>query len=46
MSHAAPLVDMLARAKDASRIELAKDDGATIVTNRKTLDTPSWQWTP
>ncbi len=46
VSHAAPLVDALARAKDAARVELAKEDGETVVANRPTLEAPAWQWTP
>ncbi|MBV8761039.1 MAG: AAA family ATPase [Deltaproteobacteria bacterium] len=46
VSHAAPLVDALAGAKDAARVELAKDGSETVVANRKTVDAPPWQWTP
>ena len=45
VSHAAPLVDEIARARDAVRIELIKQDGATVVANRKRIEAPSWKWT-
>ena len=46
VSHAAPLVDAIATAKGAVRVELTKQDGETVVANRKKLDEPSWAWTP
>ena len=46
VSHAAALVDALSGAKNAARVELAKEDSETVVANRKLLETPSWQWTP
>jgi len=46
VSHAAPLVDALAKAKGAMRVELTKQDGETIVAKRRRLDEPSWTWTP
>jgi predicted ATPase len=45
VSHAAPLVDAIARAPGAARIELVKDAGETTVANRRRLDEPSWRWT-
>lgn len=45
VSHAAPLVDAIASARDATRIELVKEDGETTVADRKRLDAPSWKWT-
>jgi predicted ATPase len=45
VSHAAPLVDAITRAKDAIRIELVKENGETTVANQTRLDMPSWKWT-
>lgn len=45
VSHAAALVDAISSARDAVRIELAKEDGQTIVSGRKRLDEPAWKWT-
>jgi len=45
VSHAAALVDAISAARDATRIELAKQEGETIVVDRNRLDEPSWKWT-
>ncbi|NVB80814.1 MAG: AAA family ATPase [Kofleriaceae bacterium] len=45
VSHAAPLVDAIASSKDAIRVELVKEEGETVVANRKRLDEPAWKWT-
>jgi predicted ATPase len=45
VSHAAALVDAIGSARDATRIELAKQDGATIVAGRRPLEEPAWSWT-
>lgn len=45
VSHAAALVDAISSARDAVRIELAKEDGQTIVAGRNRLDEPAWKWT-
>jgi predicted ATPase len=45
VSHATPLVDEIARARDTMCIELVKRDGATVVAHRKRIDAPSWKWT-
>jgi predicted ATPase len=45
VSHAAPLVDAIAAAKDAVRIELVKEAGETKVVGQTPLTTPSWKWT-
>src|SRR5262249_8924995 len=45
VSHAAPLVEAIAAAHDATRIELVKDNGETKVADRNRLDEPSWKWT-
>jgi predicted ATPase len=45
VSHAAPLVDAITKARDAVRIELAKQEGETIVPGRSRLEEPSWKWT-
>lgn len=45
VSHAAPLVDAIAAAPGAARVELVKEDGATEVAARKVIDAPAWQWT-
>ena len=45
VSHAAPLVDAIARVKDATRVELLKEEGETIVAGRRRVDAPSWKWT-
>jgi len=45
VSHAAGLVEPIAAAKDAVRIELVKELGATTVADRGLLDLPSWKWT-
>jgi predicted ATPase len=45
VSHAAALVDAISSARDAVRIELAKEDGQTIVTGRTRLEEPAWKWT-
>lgn len=44
VSHAGPLVDAIARAKDAVRIELAKAHGETTVLGRNRLEEPPWKW--
>lgn len=46
VSHAAPLVDAIAKDRDAIRVELVKEDGETVVANRKRLEEPPWKWTP
>jgi predicted ATPase len=46
VSHAAPLVDAITAARGATRIELVKDEGETVVANRGRLDVPPWKWTP
>ena len=46
VSHAAPLVEAIAAAREAARVELAKDESETVVANRTLLETPPWQWTP
>jgi predicted ATPase len=45
VSHAEALVDAISSARNAVRIELAKDDGETIVAGRNRLDEPVWKWT-
>jgi predicted ATPase len=45
VSHAAPLVDAIASARDALRIELVKGRGETMIANRGRLEEPSWKWT-
>ncbi|HSD86926.1 MAG TPA: AAA family ATPase [Kofleriaceae bacterium] len=45
VSHAAALVDAIGSARDAVRIELAKEGGETIVAGRNRLDEPPWKWT-
>jgi predicted ATPase len=45
VSHAEALVDEIARARDAVRVELVKKDGETTVANRSLLEKPSWKWT-
>jgi predicted ATPase len=45
VSHAAALVDAIASTRDATRVELVKEKGETVVANRKRLDEPSWKWT-
>ena len=45
VSHAAPLVDVICNAPDATRIELQKHGGETTVADRAPLDEPSWKWT-
>ena len=45
VSHAAPLVDAISDAQGAQRIELVKENGATVVAGRSRLDEPSWKWT-
>ncbi len=45
VSHAAPLVDAIATARDSVRIELVKEDGETKVADRARLDEPAWKWT-
>jgi predicted ATPase len=45
VSHAAPLVDAICSAQDATRIELAKSGGQTVVAGRRPLDEPAWKWT-
>jgi predicted ATPase len=45
VSHAAPLVDAICASREATRIELAKADGETIVVGRRPVDEPPWQWT-
>jgi predicted ATPase len=45
VSHAAPLVDAICKTRDATRIELAKTGGETVVAERGLLDVPAWKWT-
>jgi len=45
VSHASALVDAITASRDATRIELAKVEGATVVVGRHTLDEPAWKWT-
>ena len=45
VSHAAPLVDAIVGAHGAVRIELAKQDGETVVAGRRRVDEPPWRWT-
>jgi len=45
VSHAAALVDAISAARDATRIELAKDHGETVVAGRRHVDEPAWKWT-
>ena len=45
VSHAAGLVDAIGGARGATRIDLAKPDGETIVPDRRAIDEPPWQWT-
>jgi predicted ATPase len=45
VSHAAPLVDAIACAPGAARIELVKASGETTVADRRRLDEPAWSWT-
>jgi len=45
VSHATPLVDAIAAEREATRIELVKENGETRVADRKRLDVPSWKWT-
>jgi predicted ATPase len=44
VSHAVSLVDAIATAKDAVRIELVKEGGETKVLGRRLLDEPAWKW--
>jgi predicted ATPase len=44
VSHAAPLVDAVCK-KDATRVELTKVGGETVVAGRAPLDEPLWKWT-
>ncbi|NVB83885.1 MAG: AAA family ATPase [Kofleriaceae bacterium] len=44
VSHAAPLVDAVAATRDAVRIELVKEEGATQVAGQERLDEPPWKW--
>jgi predicted ATPase len=45
VSHAAPLVDVICKARDAVRVELEKQGGETQVAGRRPLDEPAWKWT-
>lgn len=45
VSHAAALVDAISSARDATRVELAKQGGETVVAGRNRLDEPAWKWT-
>ncbi|MGN6108057.1 MAG: AAA family ATPase [Kofleriaceae bacterium] len=45
VSHAAALVDEIACARGATRIELARKAGATVVVGQAPLDRPTWKWT-
>ena len=45
VSHAAALVDAISSARDATRIELVKEHGATVVAGRRRVDEPPWKWT-
>lgn len=45
VSHATGLVDAIGSARGATRIDLAKPDGETIVPDRRAVDEPSWLWT-
>lgn len=45
VSHAATLVDAISAARGATRIELAKEDGGTVVVGQRPLDEPPWKWT-
>jgi len=45
VSHAAALVDAISAARDATRIELAKHEGETVVADRNRLEEPAWKWT-
>jgi len=45
VSHAAVLVDAMSSARDAVRVELAKEGGETIVAGRSRLEEPVWKWT-
>lgn len=44
ISHAGALVDAISATRDATRIDLVKQDGETKVSGRKP-DEPSWKWT-
>jgi predicted ATPase len=45
VSHAAELVDAICKARNAVRIELVKDAGATKVKGQRQVDEPPWKWT-
>ncbi len=45
VSHAAALVDAIATARGATRIELVKEEGETKVAGRRKIDEPAWKWT-
>jgi predicted ATPase len=45
VSHAAPLVEAVCKAREAVRIELVKQDGATKVKGQRQVDEPPWTWT-
>ncbi|HLL24064.1 MAG TPA: AAA family ATPase, partial [Kofleriaceae bacterium] len=45
VSHAGALVDAISAVPHATRIELEKSEGATIVTGRRAIDEPAWKWT-
>lgn len=45
VSHAAALVDAIAKARGATRIELVKEEGETKVAGRRHVDEPAWKWT-
>ena len=44
VSHAAALVDAISSLAHSLRIELAKEDGETIVAGRNRLEEPPWKW--
>jgi predicted ATPase len=45
VSHAAALVDAICKHRDAMRIELVKEAGATKVKGQRQVDEPMWKWT-
>lgn len=45
VSHAAALVDAIAKTRGATRIELVKEEGETKVAGRRHVDEPAWKWT-
>ncbi|WP_179466406.1 AAA family ATPase [Mycolicibacterium vinylchloridicum] len=45
VTHAAALVEALRRQqRDVNAVELAKDDGRTVIVGQGLLDEPSWHW--